>query len=307
VSDRPAAPGVYVTLDELSGLRRAAQGTSFLPRQAVASALAGRHRSRIRGRGLSFEELRRYRKGDDIRTIDWKASARTGHVHVRVYNEERERPVLLVVDQSASMFFGSVRAMKSATAARLAAMSAWRVLAVKDRVAMLIFDDQDQHAFAPVSTERGVNRMLEQLVLANGRLSAQAKGEGGLEKALRRAHALISHDALVVVISDFQDLNDPCTSLLQRIRRRNDLILSPIMDPLDEKLPEGSLALSDGELQIRADIDAKVGSAYEAHYAAFMDTLQQLERSLDAGLLPMTTARDESEQLRELLRPRLQP
>ncbi|MGD8898369.1 MAG: DUF58 domain-containing protein, partial [Acidobacteriota bacterium] len=98
-----------------------AEGYSFLPRQPVHSVLAGRHASRMRGRGLNFEEIRGYLPGDDIRTIDWKVTARTREPHVRVYTEERDRPALLLVDQRQSMFFGSRRAMKSVVAAEVAA------------------------------------------------------------------------------------------------------------------------------------------------------------------------------------------
>ena len=114
--------GARTTLDELILLKADARGFCFLPRQPVHSLLAGRHASRLRGRGLAFEELRHYRQGDDVRTIDWKATARLRSPHVRVYNEERERPVLLVVDQRRPMFFGSRRAMKSVAAAEVAAL-----------------------------------------------------------------------------------------------------------------------------------------------------------------------------------------
>ena len=102
-------PGVHTLLD-----------FHFRPRQPVHSLLAGRHASRLRGRGLAFEELRPYLPGDDIRTMDWHVTARTGKPHVRVYTEEKDRPVLLVVDQRQNMFFGSKRAMKSVAAAEAA-------------------------------------------------------------------------------------------------------------------------------------------------------------------------------------------
>src|SRR5262249_31912704 len=109
----PAAPGVYAELDDLVRLRYRARGYSFLPRQPVHSVLAGRHASRLRGRGLNCEEIRHYLPGDDIRTMDWRVTARTREPHVRVYTEERDRPTLVLVDQRQSMFFGSKRAMKS--------------------------------------------------------------------------------------------------------------------------------------------------------------------------------------------------
>jgi len=138
-----AAPGVYVDLDELIRLQFKARGFSFLPRQPVHSLLSGRHASRVRGRGLNFEELRDYLPGDDPRTIDWKVTARTGTPFVRVYTEERDRPALLVVDQRINMFFGSRVAMKSVVAAQLAALGAWRVFDQGDRVGALVFDDAD--------------------------------------------------------------------------------------------------------------------------------------------------------------------
>ena len=112
--------GVYVGLDDLIALEYRGRKVSFLPRQPVHSLLAGRHASRLRGRGLNFEELRHYVEGDDTRTIDWLATARLRSPYVRVYSEERDRPVLLLVDQRSAMFFGSRRAMKSVAAAEAA-------------------------------------------------------------------------------------------------------------------------------------------------------------------------------------------
>ena len=117
----PAKPidhtGIYADLAELVRMQYKARGYSFLPRQPVHSVLAGRHASRLRGRGLNFEEIRRYLPGDDIRNMDWRVTARTRKPHVRVYTEERDHPILLLIDQRQNMFFGSRRAMKSVVAA----------------------------------------------------------------------------------------------------------------------------------------------------------------------------------------------
>jgi len=119
------------------------RGVSFLPRQPVHPIIAGRHASRLRGRRMNFEEIRLYLPGDDIRNMDWHVTARTRKPHVRVYTEQRNRPVLLVVDQRQSVFFGSRRAMKSVVPAEAAALAAWRVLQAGDRVGACVFDDQD--------------------------------------------------------------------------------------------------------------------------------------------------------------------
>src|ERR1044072_9251684 len=127
-------PGVYVDLDELIALEQKGHKVSFLPRQPVHSLLSGRYASRMRGRGLNFEEIRDYRSGDDVRSIDWKVTARLAKAHIRVFNKKRDRQTLLGVDQRLPMFFGSQRSMKSVTAAEAAAISAWRVLGAGDRV-----------------------------------------------------------------------------------------------------------------------------------------------------------------------------
>ena len=132
---------VYTNLDKLVALKYDIRGFSYLPKQPVQSQLTGKHRSRLRGRGLDFEEVRIYSFGDDIRSIDWKVTARTKKPHTRVYTEERERPVFLVLDQSSSMFFGSQQYMKSVIAAEAAAISAWKVLAVGDRIGGIGFND----------------------------------------------------------------------------------------------------------------------------------------------------------------------
>jgi len=112
---------IYTDINQLRRLQYLAKGFSFLPQQPVNSLLSGKNSSKLRGRGLNFEELRHYRPGDDIRSMDWKTTRRTGKPHIKVYTEERERNVYLLVDQRSTMFFGSTNKMKSVIAAELAA------------------------------------------------------------------------------------------------------------------------------------------------------------------------------------------
>src|SRR5262245_4260629 len=123
-----AATGVYVTAADLAALEGQARQLVLRPRGPNHNLLAGRHASRVRGRGLDFEELRQYLPGDDVRSIDWKVTARSRKPFVRVYTEEKDRPAVLVVDQRINMFFGSARSLKSVTAAEAAALCAWKVL-----------------------------------------------------------------------------------------------------------------------------------------------------------------------------------
>src|SRR3954447_20465488 len=142
-------PGVYVDLEDLIALEYRGRKVSFMPQQPVHSLLSGRFASRMRGRGLNFEEIRDYRPGDDVRSIDWKVTARLQKPHVRVFNEERDRQALLVVDQRLSMFFGSRRAMKSVAAAQAAAVGAWRVFGAGDRIGAIVFNVRDLAEIKP--------------------------------------------------------------------------------------------------------------------------------------------------------------
>ena len=167
-------PGVYANLDDLIRVRFKARDFSFMPRQPVTSILSGRYASRLRGRGLNFEEMRRYLPGDDVRTMDWRVTARTRQPHVRVYTEEKDRSVLLLVDQRINMFFGSRDRMKSVTAAELAALGAWRALDAGDRVGAVVFNDTEVTDIRPQRSQQAVMSILGTVVEMNQRLRWQS-------------------------------------------------------------------------------------------------------------------------------------
>ena len=164
--------GVYANLEDLIRIQFEARDFSLRPQQPVTSILSGRYASRLRGRGLNFEELRRYQPGDDIRTIDWKVTARTRDPYVRVYSEEKDRQVLLVVDQRINMFFGTRQKLKSVTAAELAALGAWRAVDVGDRVGAVVFNDSDVDVIRPQRSKATVMRILHSVVRKNHELKA---------------------------------------------------------------------------------------------------------------------------------------
>jgi len=298
--------GVYVTLPELVRLQAQATGFSFLPRQPVHSLLAGRHASRLRGRGLDFEELRQYQPGDDIRTMDWLATRRTGHPYVRVYTEEKERPVLLLVDQRLSMFFGSRYCMKSVTAAHAAALAAWRVVASGDRVGALVFDDHEIREIRPQRSRKTVMRILRAIVDHNRRLGVDRGIEprpDRLDQVMRQAARLGGHGFLICVISDFSGLDDATLHWARRILRHNDLLLVPIYDPLAKRLPDkGALVVSDGNLQIRLDSQDR---RWERRFPEFLEgRLRVLKDALEAmgvPILPVDTSGPVAEQVRSNL------
>jgi uncharacterized protein (DUF58 family) len=298
--------GVYISLDQLARLRYQARGFSFLPRQPINSLLAGRHASRLRGRGLNFEELRRYQPGDDIRTIDWKVTARTGKTHTRVYTEERDRPTLLVVDQRLSMFFGSQRAMKSVTAAEAAAVAAWRVVNAGDRVGAVVFNDADVVQIRPHRSRDRVMQILKAIVAQNQTLAPEAGKTANpamLNRALKETLRVATHDHLVCLISDLNGADAETRQLMTRLSQHNDVIVAFIYDPLETALPKaGRLTLSDGVQQLA--IDSNSASLRQRYQSQFQERLEKGKNILlkqDVPLLQLTTTEDVIVQLRRLI------
>jgi len=305
-----ATARAHVTLEELLRLRHSAKGFSFLPRQPVHSLLTGRHASRLRGRGLDFEELRHYYEGDDTRTIDWAATARLGTPHVRVFTEERDRSVLLLVDQRLSMFFGSRLMMKSVAAAEASALSAWRVTSLGDRVGAIVFSEERITEIQPEAREKGVLPILHEVARQNAALKAsdsRAADPGLFNEALRRASRLVHHDCLVCIISDAYGADDETRKLVTRIMAHNDVLAIFVSDPIEADLPAlGRVIVGEGDNQI--EIDSAATSLRHRFVQGFSERRAELRgfsRQRTIPVLPIETGRDVSAQLRELLGQRL--
>lgn len=297
---------IYADLKILVGLQHQASGFSFLPKQPVHSILSGRHSSRLRGRGLNFEELRHYRTGDDIRTMDWKVTNRTGKPHVRVYSEEKERPVLLLVDQRINMFFGSRLKMKSVVAAELTALAAWRVLSVGDRVGALIFNDTDIIETRPHRSRKTVMQIFHNLLTMNHALKAEypdAQNDAQLNLALKETERLSGHDYLIVIISDMSGWNDATVKSIKRLARHNDVMASLVFDPLEQTLPDRSqLVLSDGALQIQVDSGkAELGAKYTEHFESSVEHLQNELNKHGIPVIPISTVEPVQNQVRKAM------
>ena len=297
---------IYASLKELVALQHQASGFSFLPRQPVHSVLSGRHSSRLRGRGLNFEELRHYRTGDDIRTMDWKVTNRTQKPHVRVYTEEKERPVLLLIDQRISMFFGSQVKMKSVVAAELAALAAWRVLSVGDRVGALVFNDTDIVEIRPHRSRKTVMQILHRVLQFNHALKADypdVQNNAQLNLALKETERLSGHDYLIVIISDMSGWNAETVKRIKRLARHNDVMASLVFDPLEKALPDsGQLILSDGDMQIQVDA-GKTGlkASYTEHFESSVEHLQQELNKHGIPVIPMNTSGNVLNQVRKAI------
>lgn len=266
----------------------------------------GRHASRLRGRGLNFEELRGYvPSNDDVRSIDWKVTARTGKPHVRVFTEERDRPALVVVDQRMSMFFGSTHNMKSVTAAEVAAIAAFAIHAQGDRIGGIVFGDQHIAEVRPQRNRSALNRLLTALADANTLLSANAPSVEpiSLSVVLKSVASIAARDHLVIVISDFDVIDEATHRLVSGLSRHNDLVLALVSDPIAQELPrDWKLTVSDGTLQSEFDTTdgptrTRLSDAAKGRLATVLDW----QRSLGVPVLPLSSGEQSLAQVQRLL------
>ena len=296
---------VHVDLAHLRTLEARARRINFLPRQPARSVLNGRHASLLRGRGLNFEELRGYLPGDDVRSIDWKVTARTGAPYVRVYTEERDRPALIVVDQRMSMFFGSVRNMKSVTAAECAALATFRIFDQGDRVGGIVFGDSILTEIRPGRGRKSLTAFLTALSDANCLLSADQPSVRpmAMNQVLQSVARIAPRDHLVLVFSDFDEIDETTHRLMANLSRRNNIVLVLVSDPYVEELPTGVKGVvSDGVLQAEIDTsDGKIHRRLKDMAQGRIAEIFNWQKQFGIPVLPLTTAEDSVDQMRRLM------
>ena len=290
----------HVELEELVRLQFSQHPFSFLPKQPIHSLLSGRHASRLRGRGLQFEELRHYRPGDDIRSMDWRATARLRKPHIRVFSEERERTVLFIVDQRNGMHFGSERATKAVAACELAALGAWRTFSMGDRTAAIIFNDDETVYIPPHRSKATVHRICAEMATMNQKLNSQnlADKPEALNEALRQATNLAKHDFLIVLATDCHGADAKTRKLVSQLAAHNDMIATLVYDPLGIQLPNlGNLNVTDGEKQFTIPR----GHGFQDNYKnAFVEWARKIHGhfgALKVPILPICTHDEVGDQI----------
>ena len=279
---------IFVSLQDLLAKEHSAQGFSFLAKkQKVRSILGGKHASKLRGRGLDFEEVRNYVAGDDIRNIDWKVTARTQKTHSRVYSEEKEKPTLIVVDQSKSMFFGSQHKMKSVVAAELAALAAFRILKEGDRVGGVVFADNGIDIIFPKRNRKNILRFFEHIVQRNHELenSNPVNHEQAIDVVFKKIRNIVTHDFLVVVISDFRRYSPAVIKNIAQASQNNDVILAKVYDPMERDIPKTKMVVGDSEKQL--NVDGKNQKIQEKFSLGFDQDFQKFESEMKKHQIPV--------------------
>jgi len=239
-SDDYGADGIaWISLRRLIACRAEARRLGIASRGRVLATRAGNHLSPFRGAGIDFEESRVYVPGDDPRSMDWRVTARAARAHVKVFREERERPVWLLVDQRAGMRFGTRVAFKSVIAARAAALLGWAAVERGERVGGLVFDERGHVKQRPAPRHAALLVLLRALSApptSSGAFATPGTGGAGLGEAVQQLLRLSPDGGTVFVLSDFAG-NDSDGGWLDRLTQRCEVALVAVHDPIEETAP----------------------------------------------------------------------
>jgi uncharacterized protein (DUF58 family) len=319
----PGSELVAASLKMLIDLARPAAGLN-LKHAAIRAGQSGGYVSRFKGRGMEFEEARVYQPGDDIRSIDWRVTARTGEPHTKVFREERERPVFISVDNRLAMRFATRGVFKSVLAAKLAGLLAWAAQHHGDRIGGQIFTDTLCRELKPQSGRHAVLRFLNAIVSEVAQTTDGQKSIAHptaakitLEQALARLMQHARPGSLVYLISDFRGINNQVETHLAKLSRHCQVVLIFVYDPLESHLPEkgryrfiamegvyaaslpGTGAATDGRRDVIIDTgDRQRLLKYRQHFTERLHQLEQIAKRLGLVLIQCSTTDDPIQRLR---------
>ncbi|MFJ3484325.1 DUF58 domain-containing protein [Pseudomonas sp. NPDC090202] len=297
-------PGIRISLADLIEMRHRVREVQLFSTPSQRSPLIGLHHSKLRGRGVDFDQVRVYQAGDDVRAIDWRVTARTQEPHTKLFHEERERPIFIMVEQSRRLFFGSGLMFKSVLAAQAAALVGWAALGHNDRVGGLVFGDNEHYEIKPRRSKQSLLQLLNRLVRANQSLHTEAAPDrDSFGVALRRAREVLRPGSLVIILCDERALSDAAEQQLSLLSRHCDLLLLPLSDPLDHALPaSGLLRFAERGAQLELDtLNPDLRQTYRAQGEARQARWELLAQKLRVLMMPLSTQREMVEQLREYI------
>ena len=286
---------VSVSLKTLIDLAKLASGLN-LQQAKLRSRQSGGYVSRFKGRGMEFDETRLYQPGDDIRSIDWRVTARTGKTHTKVFREERERPVFISVDNRLTMHFATRGVFKSVLAAKLASLLAWTAEYHGDRIGGQLFSEQECRELKPQNGRHAVLRFLNALV----KPQIPADKAFTLEQVLARLNQHAHPGSLVYIISDFRGINDQAETHLAKLSEHCEVVLIFIYDPLESSLPaKGRYRFTDDEREVVIDTgDQQRILNYQQRFAERLQRLESLAKKRRLTFIQCSTTEDPLQCLR---------
>lgn len=261
--------------------------------------MSGQYTSAFKGVGIEFDEVREYVPGDDVRSIDWNVTARSGSPYIKRFAEERELTVMLAIDLSGSQRFGSVASLKSELAAEISALLAFLAIKNNDKVGLLIFTDECEKYLPPQKGRRHVLRVIREI------LGYRPRGTGTrIEEALKFINKVLKHRSIVFLVSDFLDDNFERT--LGITARRHDLVAVRIKDPKEIDLPDlGLIEFQDNETGRSVLVDTSAGKNRELirlNAARRDELLAKLLRRYKVDLINIDTDRSYLEPIQKFFK-----
>lgn len=261
----------------------------ILTNRLIDDQLSGDYHSTFKGQGVEFDEVRPYEVGDDVRSIDWNVTARTGTPFIKRFSEERELTVLFLVDVSGSQSYGSRTLSKAELSAELTALLALTAIRNQDKIGLVLFSDKIVKFIPPRKGRDSVMRLVREV------LAAEDSAEGGTEisEALKFLNGVQKRRAVVFLVSDFLN-RENCESLIRSVARRHDLIAVNVSDPAESELPDvGLVEMEDPESGELLLVDTSSKSVREAFKSKALSEKEELKRFfLKSGIDTLDIATD---------------
>jgi uncharacterized protein (DUF58 family) len=298
---------VFTSLKSLLALQAKAKILS-LGKGKIRAKNMGQHLSVFKGRGMDFAESRPYQAGDDVRSLDWRVTARTGKPHTKLYQEERERPVLIWIDMRNTMFFATKGAFKSVVAAELAALLAWKSKQDGDRIGGMLLHHQQHIEVQPSRSKYGMVRFLNHIAECSQIFPVEITQQQVTQKIVvadewRRLRRVVATGSRVFILSDFRSVDTAALQQLLAIQKQAEVTLIPISDPLEQQLPQtDSLRLSARQQFFSINLkNLSWKKAYQQRAKNRLEHLKSFTRKYRMGWISMSTEDSSNSRLRKLI------
>lgn len=292
--------GVAASLSDLTRLRGAVKDLRLTGLRSPLSLRAGSHLAAHKGRGLEFAEVRHYQAGDDVRSIDWRVTARRGKAHTKLFREEKERPICVLADLHPGMFFGTRSRFKSVQVCQLAAMAAWTAVQNGDRIGGVVIGAEQYMVLPPKPRHGGAMALLHALARLQPRKPGEIKS-GRLDAGLAKLRSLVRPGSLVVLLSDFRELTEAGERELRALCRHNDLLAGFIYDRLESLPPRQgrfTFASLHRHLRLETGIPA-VRRQWQESFQRHHDHLHELGRKNNFPVLDVPTEMEPAQVFRQ--------
>ena len=292
VTDETKNPAI-ASIESMIRLRHAARELSGFPNSPARQITSGSHKSRIRGRGMDFEEVRIYQPGDDVRTIDWRVTARSQNTYTKIYTEEREKPLVVITDLRANMFFGSQR-LKSVAASEVSAALAWAALSSNDRLGGIVFGQEKTANIKPKRSHHSVLTYIRSLNTLSAELLKPRQDCFTLADIFEETQRFLMPGSTLFVVSDFLDFDEHSHHLLFKLVRHSKVYFCHVFDPLEKELPPpGLYAVTDGNRRTILNTSSKtLRDSYRNTYQEHVKHLQKISEQLRIDLISFNCSMD---------------